>query len=130
MSLQEVIEMNGNYSAIDVLGYFKKGFGREGLHDTNNAVYLATKLFDLDLPFKFRSKGRFGVVSFELCSIFDVAGQNSQDDGNIQKIGNLLSNYNSNELKYMALYLQNKARLYPDEIKEAEKLLSAIPKKT
>lgn len=121
--------MNAYASSAETIGAFIKSFGKEDLHDINNGVYLATQLLNLKIPFEFRSKGRFGVVSFELCSILDLAKQTPQsDDQSIHKIGNILSKYNSKELMCMALYLKNKARLYPEEIEEAKKLLNSISK--
>ena len=108
----------------DILDSFISGFGTRETEDAQNAVFIAIRLFNLDLQLEFRGMGRVGVECLDLYfPLEDV--KPSQKNPEAFNAGKILSEYDSRELMLMALYIWNEGRssLTPEERDEARSLL-------
>jgi len=108
----------------DILNSFIGGFGTRETKDAQNALFIAKKLFSLDLPLEFRGMGRVGVECLRLYFPLERA-KPSQKNPEAFNAGKILSEYDSRELMLMALYLWNEGRssLTPEERDKARSLL-------
>ena len=110
----------------DAVGSFIEGFGRKDEIDINNAIFIAKRLLDFDIPLDFEDGGGFGIESLELYGMFDEIPERKEGrDKRAYEIGEKLSKLSSNELRLIASYLWNKGRssLFPEEREEAAQLL-------
>ena len=76
------------YDAIDS---FIGGFGTRETEDSQNALFIAKKLFNLDLPLEFRGMGRVGVECLDLYFPLEDA-KPSQKNPEAFNAGKILSN--------------------------------------
>ena len=109
---------------LDAIDSFIGGFGTRETKDAQNALFIAKKLFNLDLPLEFRGMGRVGVECLRLYFPLERAKPSQKNPGAFNA-GKILSEYDSRELMLMALYLWNEGRssLTPEERDEARALL-------
>ena len=109
---------------LDAIYSFIGGFGTREAKDSQNAVFIAKELFNLDLPLEYKGMGRRGVECLDLYRILRTAEPHKKNPEAFH-IGEILSEYDSRELMLMASYLWNEGRssLTEEERVEAHALL-------
>ncbi|MBU7045083.1 MAG: hypothetical protein HXS54_01490 [Theionarchaea archaeon] len=113
---------------LDTLESFISGFGRFGSDfepEINNAVFIAIKKLNLNVPLEFRDGGRLGIESLELYPLFDHITTGGKKDEKAFKAGQELSKLNDEELRLIASYFWNegKSSLFKEERKKARELI-------
>lgn len=108
---------------IDILSSFVNGIGKQDTVDINNSLFIAKKLYHLDIGYRFKDYGEFGVINYALCeNLMGIRKVSNHRD--VFKIGEKLSKYDSDELKYLAKHLYNmKSGLFPKEREIAANIL-------
>lgn len=111
---------------LDIISSFVNGLEKYNSEQINNAVFIAKELFGMDLDYEFRDHGDLGVVNYSLCeNLLGLSGYVS--DKKAFDIGRRLSEYKSEELRYMAKHLFNKTSgLFPEERKIAREILKEL----
>ena len=94
---------------LDTIDSLIAGFGTRETNDCQNAVFIAMKLFNLDLPLEYKGMGRLGVECLRLYCVLRN-GKHLKKKPKVSRIGQTLSQYNSHELMVMASYLWNEGR--------------------
>ena len=121
--------MNG-----ESLGSFVKGLNNldeknfRNVHDICNALFIAKKELELSMPFEFKSKGAWGVVSPQIIQrvAFNEIEPNDKDK-KLLGVGKKLSKYESKQLSCMAQFLLNgDAHLFEDEARQAKELINEL----